>query len=229
MVRIAGNGETYEPVIYTDPGNPWRDVVGAYTVTVGMQVCVSGRVTGALCAITVVNTDYQWCGNPFGCTTWTFLARKSGQLVGQGGDSGAPVYTRPGATTADIHGMEIAGDSFDEMICDMSGSSRTTLASACCTASPWRPTDQRPTDQRPTDQRRADQRSAIRRSAPWRSARRPATRPATQRRACSPRVDGLNLGRCGTRPRRSGRVPPAAGQFARVLPDAVVGSQPPLA
>lgn len=44
------------------------------------------------------------------------MAKKPGQQVGQGGDSGAPSYVRPTTTTAHIRGIEIGGTSSDNFV-----------------------------------------------------------------------------------------------------------------
>lgn len=116
MVRISPQGETFTNVIHVDPCCPdTRTVTGRANPNLHEFLCVSGKETRAVCGIEVTNLDYTLCA-PDGCRTNTFVAKKPGQLVGQGGDSGAPSYIRPTTTTAHIKGMEIGGTSFDNFV-----------------------------------------------------------------------------------------------------------------
>jgi hypothetical protein len=115
MVRIHPFGETYDNKIHVDPCCPdVRTVTGRGNPSVGEFLCVSGMVTKAVCGIEVTNINFNYCSG--GCTPNTFVGKKPGELVGQGGDSGAPSYVRPTTTTAHIRGMEIGGTAFDNFV-----------------------------------------------------------------------------------------------------------------
>lgn len=116
MIRINPNGETFDNKIHVDPCCPSvRTVTHRSNPGLHEYICVSGRLTRAVCGIEVVNTSYSLCDSD-GCTHDTFMARKPGALVGQGGDSGAPSYTRPTTSTASIKGMEIGGTASDNFV-----------------------------------------------------------------------------------------------------------------
>lgn len=117
MVRISPQGESFTNIIHVDPCCPsTRTVTGRGNPSLHEFLCVSGMVTRAVCGIEVTNTDYTFCTAAVGCRPNTFVAKKPGELVGQGGDSGAPSYVRPTTTTAHIRGMEIGGTSFDNFV-----------------------------------------------------------------------------------------------------------------
>jgi ABC-type phosphonate transport system ATPase subunit len=67
-----------------------------------------------VCGIGVTNASTSYCDSD-GCTPDVFFAEKPGELVGQGGDSGTPVYTRPNSTRATIKDIEIAGTAPDNL------------------------------------------------------------------------------------------------------------------
>lgn len=56
------------------------------------------------CGMTVSGLDGELC-DEYGCTTGLITASRADHgIVDQGGDSGAPVYTRPGSSTATARG-----------------------------------------------------------------------------------------------------------------------------
>jgi hypothetical protein len=59
--------------------------------SVGTLVCVSGQVTRAVCGIPVVSMCATFC-DASGCTGNLEIAEDPLRVIGQGGDSGAPVY-----------------------------------------------------------------------------------------------------------------------------------------
>ncbi|MFG1818299.1 hypothetical protein ACGFIF_31360 [Kribbella sp. NPDC049174] len=104
-------GSTYGPKIWTDgPGDTanTRTVKGGGDPGVGTVVCQSGSFSTSLCGITVRSTSAKYCDTD-GCTTYVIRATRGGQIAIIGGDSGGPVYTRPGSTTATIRGITFAG------------------------------------------------------------------------------------------------------------------------
>ncbi len=104
-------GSAYGPKIWTDgPGDSanTRTVKGGADPGVGTVVCQSGSFSTSLCGITVRSTSAKYCDTD-GCTTYVIRATRGGQIAIIGGDSGGPVYTRPGSTTATIRGITFAG------------------------------------------------------------------------------------------------------------------------
>ncbi|MEU4604004.1 hypothetical protein AB0F43_13575 [Kribbella sp. NPDC023972] len=104
-------GSTYGTKIWTDgPGDSanTRTVKGGADPGVGTVVCQSGSFSTSLCGITVRSTSAKYCDTD-GCTTYVIRATRGGQVAIIGGDSGGPVYTRPGSTTATIRGTTFAG------------------------------------------------------------------------------------------------------------------------
>jgi streptogrisin D len=104
-------GSAYGPKIWTDgPGDSanTRTVKGGADPGIGTVVCQSGSFSTSLCGITVRSTSAKYCDTD-GCTTYVIRATRGGQIAIIGGDSGGPVYTRPGSTTATIRGITFAG------------------------------------------------------------------------------------------------------------------------
>ncbi|MEU4290149.1 hypothetical protein AB0E63_18165 [Kribbella sp. NPDC026596] len=104
-------GSAYGPKIWTDgPGDTanTRTVTGGADPGVGTVVCQSGSFSTSLCGITVRSTSAKYCDTE-GCTTYVIRATRGGQIAIIGGDSGGPVYTRPGSSTATIRGITFAG------------------------------------------------------------------------------------------------------------------------
>jgi hypothetical protein len=104
-------GSSYGPKIWTDgPGDTptTRTVTGGADPGVGTVVCQSGSFSTSLCGITVQSTSAKYCDSE-GCTTYVIRATRGGQVAIIGGDSGGPVYTRPGSSTATIRGITFAG------------------------------------------------------------------------------------------------------------------------
>jgi hypothetical protein len=115
QIRIDPNGETFARSIHSDPCCPSsRTVTSRSNPAVSELVCVSGMVTRAVCGLQVTSTSASLC-DADGCTTDLIRAEKPGSVVGQGGDSGAPMYTRPTTSTASIKGMEIGGTAADNV------------------------------------------------------------------------------------------------------------------
>ena len=104
-------GSSYGAKIWTDgPGDAanTRTVTGGADPGVGTVVCQSGSFSTSLCGITVRSTSAKYCDTE-GCTTYVIRATRGGAIAIIGGDSGGPVYTRPGSTTATIRGIAFAG------------------------------------------------------------------------------------------------------------------------
>lgn len=104
-------GSSYGAKIWTDgPGDAatTRTVKGGADPGVGTVVCQSGSFSTSLCGITVRSTSAKYCDTE-GCTTYVIRATRGGQIAIIGGDSGGPLYTRPGSTTATIRGITFAG------------------------------------------------------------------------------------------------------------------------
>jgi hypothetical protein len=113
MIALNSAAETYANVIHTDPCCPnTRTVTGKADPVMNEQVCVSGFVTRAVCGITITSLNAEFC-DVDGCTPGLMFGTKPGSTVGDGGDSGAPVYVRPTGTTAHVRGIEVAGTAAD--------------------------------------------------------------------------------------------------------------------
>jgi streptogrisin D len=112
-------GSSYGPKIWTDGAGDTEDVrtvTGAGDPAVGSQICQSGSYSGSLCGITVQSNSATFCDEA-GCTTYVMRGTKSGQIVIRGGDSGGPIYTKPGADWATIRGSAIAGSGCHDGSC----------------------------------------------------------------------------------------------------------------
>ena len=104
-------GSTYGPKIWTDgPGDTadTRTVTGGADPGVGTVICQSGSFSTSLCGITVRSTSAKYCDTD-GCTTYVIRATLGGQIAIIGGDSGGPVYTRRGSSSATVRGIMFAG------------------------------------------------------------------------------------------------------------------------
>lgn len=113
MIRIHPRGEAFQRKIHTDPCCPVvRNVVAANDPVVSDFVCLSGMVTKAVCGVEITRVDAELRYNGVNHTNM-IKGVKPGELVGQGGDSGSPVYQRYGSDDAAIKGMQTAGTAFD--------------------------------------------------------------------------------------------------------------------
>lgn len=109
MVRIAPKGETFDNKIHTDPCCPSvRTVVADGNPDLHEFVCVSGKSTRAKCGAEVRDLNATACTQS-GCTPNLMYAKKPGEVIAQGGDSGGPVYNRFGDSNAAARGMIKAG------------------------------------------------------------------------------------------------------------------------
>jgi hypothetical protein len=105
------SGSTYGPKIWTDGAGDTEDVrtvKGGADPAIGTQICQSGSISASLCGITVQSTSATYC-DADGCTTYVIRGTKGGQIVIRNGDSGGPMYTKPGADSATIRGVAFAG------------------------------------------------------------------------------------------------------------------------
>ncbi|GAA0908195.1 hypothetical protein [Virgisporangium aurantiacum] len=113
MISILSTAETYRNMIHTDPCCPVRrTVTGRANPTQGMTgVCVSGMVSRARCGMTILTVTGGFICDIDGCTYGLMEGRRAdGGIVVRPGDSGAPVYTRPGAETATARGLFIGSN-----------------------------------------------------------------------------------------------------------------------
>jgi len=122
MEAIDPDGQSFSPKIWVDPCCPSvRTVTSTGGTSIGNLICVSGAASGALCGLSVSETNHRYC-DADGCTPGAIAAARSGDVVSNAGDSGGPMYTRPNGTDAKIHGMIFAGDG-----CDANGNYCTTV------------------------------------------------------------------------------------------------------
>ncbi len=116
MIRIESSAQSYHNTIHVDPCCPsLRNVTNDGDTAVNAYVCVSGMVTRAKCGIKVISMSATYCAAGACTGNLGFAEDENGRTIGQDGDSGAPVYSRPSSSTAKIHGMEIAGNDEDDM------------------------------------------------------------------------------------------------------------------
>ncbi len=111
MVRVfvdVAAGQSFKPSIHTGPAAPVsRTQTGKADLKIGQAYCISGAVTGAICGLTVNELTAVICDD-FGCTRDLAAGKRADNAkVSTAGDSGAPVYSRDGATGAKIHGMHL--------------------------------------------------------------------------------------------------------------------------
>jgi hypothetical protein len=108
MMRINPGGQQFTNIIHTDPGTLTRVQVGKKNPVAGVDiVCASGAISRAKCSISVISNDCVASG-PGGVTSGLTLGRRTGAVISQSGDSGAPVYQPSGATGAIINGLLIS-------------------------------------------------------------------------------------------------------------------------
>lgn len=114
--RLYGQNVVWAAKIYTNPVSDNRPVSGQHDPNLNAFLCVSGANTRAVCAIQVISLSGVFCKYPGGaCNSGLVVAEKPNELVGQGGDSGAPVYDSLGDGTVGLRAMEVAGTSFDNL------------------------------------------------------------------------------------------------------------------
>jgi hypothetical protein len=113
MVRIGNGGHTWDNRIHVDPCCPSvRNVVGSGNPSVGAFICNSGMTTRAICGLEVTATNATICLSD-GCRIHLIRARRGGDIVARGGDSGGPQYNRSGDNNAIARGMIVAGSGCD--------------------------------------------------------------------------------------------------------------------
>ncbi|MEM9653980.1 MAG: hypothetical protein AAGA65_17945 [Actinomycetota bacterium] len=114
-VMVIGDGSnTYENWLHVDPCCPSaRRVTGWRTPRSWYNICVSGRLTKAVCGLSLTASWQSGvCAtNDFGgCDGWLtdiFRATKWGTTVFQPTDSGGPVYIRKNSNEARVIGMGV--------------------------------------------------------------------------------------------------------------------------
>ncbi|MEV8513474.1 hypothetical protein [Dactylosporangium sp. NPDC051484] len=119
MTLVLSNSETWSPIIHVDPCCPdTRTQTGAANPSVGTTgVCISGMVSLSRCGITISSLDGNLCDQD-GCTSGLIIgARADNGIIDQPGDSGAPVYTRPGSSTATARGGGIGQKNNGTIMC----------------------------------------------------------------------------------------------------------------
>ena len=115
MISIEPSGQRFSNQIHTDPGTPSsRAIHASGNPARGNYICASDAFTRAKCGIEVTSVRARFCDRS-GCTRNLSRAEQRGQLVGKGGDSGAPVYNRFGGGAAAARGMEVAGTRRDNL------------------------------------------------------------------------------------------------------------------
>lgn len=118
MIRLYAPNKSYFPRVYTNPQDAGhRVIVGKRDPVIGEFVCVTGMRTLNVCGVEIVNLTAELCAYPGGqCAVALVKGRKDGELVGQGGDSGAPVYNSLGPGEAGARAMETGGHAFDNFV-----------------------------------------------------------------------------------------------------------------
>jgi hypothetical protein len=105
MVRIGNGNQTWDNRIHVDPCCPVvRNVVASGNPDVGDSICNSGMTTRAICGLEVLAIDEAAGGR-----LHLIRARRGGDIVVRGGDSGGPMYNRFGDTNAAARGMIVLG------------------------------------------------------------------------------------------------------------------------
>ena len=109
MVRIGNGGHTWDNRIHVDPCCPVvRNVVDSGNPSVGDFICNSGKTTLAICGLEVTGADVTFLGR-----IHLVRARRGGDIIARGGDSGGPMYNRFGDTNAAARGIIVAGSGCD--------------------------------------------------------------------------------------------------------------------
>jgi hypothetical protein len=144
-IKVLGSHiHQYSRIIHTDPGAPTTRLVNSKAdATVSYtNICNSGKVTKAICGISVKS----WSGS-ISCGGRTFTpsmsswATKPGKTIGTLGDSGSPVYYRNGSSTARIVGMHTCGRVHDEILflkpSHIEAVTGMAVATSCCNSNSW--------------------------------------------------------------------------------------------
>ena len=147
VMLLGDDYQQYSRVIHTDPGYPTtRLVTSKADPYVGQLVCVSGQVTRAVCGIEIqswtsgqiclVNGGINMCYSP----SQAMIGTKYG-IIGDVGDSGAPVYYRLSSNRARILGMEVGGQTKSEIILlktsHIESVTGASVATTCCNNTSW--------------------------------------------------------------------------------------------
>jgi hypothetical protein len=105
----SGQGtQAYTHYVYTDPSSPGaRAVTSRWPTSVGHYVCTGGSYSRERCGARVSSTTASFC-DADGCTYNLARAQEPGELVAQLGDSGGPVYQKPGSTAVAFQGIIVA-------------------------------------------------------------------------------------------------------------------------
>lgn len=145
---LIGSGiDRYARILHVDPPTADTRLVSQKqdVPDIADAVCVSGMVTKAVCSV-IVEMELQACYyEPGSGWCWpVFLATRTGALVSQGGDSGAPVYQRLSRDRARIMGMNVAGNEYPPYDTSVftptfmvEESLDATIATTCCTDTSW--------------------------------------------------------------------------------------------
>jgi hypothetical protein len=109
MVRIGNGGHTWDNRIHVDPCCPVvRNVTASGNPSVGDFICNSGMTTRAICGLEVTAADMT-----FGGRVHLVRARRGGDIIARGGDSGGPMYNRFGDSNAAARGIIVLGSGCD--------------------------------------------------------------------------------------------------------------------
>jgi hypothetical protein len=105
----SGQGtQSYTHYMYTDPSSPGvRAVVTRWPTSIGHYICTGGSYSQERCGARVSSIIASFC-DADGCTYNLARAQSPGQLVAQLGDSGGPVYQKPGASGIAFQGIIVA-------------------------------------------------------------------------------------------------------------------------
>jgi hypothetical protein len=104
LMLIGKSGDSYQPVMYSDPGSPaTRQYTATKDLTPGVAACLSGSYTRAVCG--AVTDRNQWAQDENGVRTFVAVVYKTGAQIAGPGDSGGPAYGRNGTNTADFRGL----------------------------------------------------------------------------------------------------------------------------
>jgi hypothetical protein len=108
MTLVTSPSERYSNILYVDPCCPdTRAVSGAADPAVNSIVCKSGAYSKTKCGIRILNWTGTLC-DASGCTEGLLTGRRDdGSTITMGGDSGAPIYSKPDGTHATIGGLHI--------------------------------------------------------------------------------------------------------------------------
>lgn len=137
--ELIGDGtHQYSRIIHVDPCSPCTRVVTAKSnPSLNTYVCHSGATSKAKCGYKVTHVHW-WLADGMNSSGYRAV-RADGSWPIQEADSGGPVYTQIGSSSARIRGLvfAIGGGVVFEPVSDVEAALGATVAVTCCNNDSW--------------------------------------------------------------------------------------------